>query len=389
MSTLNPLEQKVRSSFLKGLMIATIIGLAIIMFLAYQIYTFKTNEKKRLDAQKKVLVLKQNVSSGEILTSEMFTTVAVDGDVVPSTATKAYTDMQEHFYSDDDGNEMVTYYNEQQQKDITYLKIAAESDATKETIAELHTDDDGQNYYYMSGQKSEGSVENGKTIYYITGDTKVDVKLEKSPMIAKIDLDKNTVITTSMIVASDEPITKDLRTQEISSVVLPTDLADDDVIDIRLRMPDGRDYLVVSKKTVTIPSVGDTLSSSTMVLNLKENEILTLSCATVEAYQMSGSMLYAVKYANPGTQEKAAITYIPSVETLQLIQSDANILKTAKNSLIAYYNNYSEIRKSIDSQINSTLEEERKTAVQSGTSSETSTLSSQRQEYVQSMENSK
>ena len=44
MSTLNPLEQKVRSSFLKGLMIATIIGLAIIMFLAYQIYTFKTNE---------------------------------------------------------------------------------------------------------------------------------------------------------------------------------------------------------------------------------------------------------------------------------------------------------------------------------------------------------
>ena len=256
MSTLNPLEQKVRSSFLKGLMIATIIGLAIIMFLAYQIYTFKTNEKKRLDAQKKVLVLKQNVSSGEILTSEMFTTVAVDGDVVPSTATKAYTDMQEHFYSDDDGNEMVTYYNEQQQKDITYLKIAAESDATKETIAELHTDDDGQNYYYMSGQKSEGSVENGKTIYYITGDTQVDVKLEKSPMIAKIDLDKNTVITTSMIVASDEPITKDLRTQEISSVVLPTDLADDDVIDIRLRMPDGRDYLVVSKKTVTIPSVG-------------------------------------------------------------------------------------------------------------------------------------
>ena len=204
----------------------------------------------------------------------------------------------------------------------------------------------------MSGTKSEGSQENGMTIYYITGDTRVDVKMNASPMVAKIDLDKNTVITTEMVTASDQLSTDDLREQEISSVVLPTDLNDDDVVDIRLRMPDGRDYLVVSKKTVTIPSVGDTKSSSTMMVKLKENEILTLSCATVEAYQMAGSKLYALKYTDPGTQGKASVTYIPSVETLQLIQSDSNILQTARNSLISYYNNNRDIRNSINNQIN-------------------------------------
>lgn len=386
MSTLNPLEQKARSSFIKGLLIATIIGLAIIAFLAYQIYSLNQKEQMRLNAQKKVLILKQNVSSGELLTSDMFTVKAIDGDAVPSTATNAFQKIQDHFYSDDNGNQIVTYYNQEQQKDVKYLKFASESDATKETLAELHSDD-GENYYYMSGTKSEGSQENGMTIYYITGDTRVDVKMNASPMVAKIDLDKNTVMTTEMVTASDQLSTDDLREQEISSVVLPTDLNDDDVVDIRLRMPDGRDYLVVSKKTVTIPSVGDTKSSSTMMVKLKENEILTLSCATVEAYQMAGSKLYALKYTDPGTQGRASVTYIPSVETLQLIQSDSNILQTARNSLISYYNNNRDIRNSINNQINSTLADERKTAVQSGTSSETTTLTTQRQEYVQSVEN--
>lgn len=384
MATLNPLEQKARSSFIKGVLIASIIGIAIIAFLAYQIYNMKQTEQARLNAQKNVLVLNQNVSSGEILTSDMFTKKSIDGDAVPSTAVKAYSTLQESFYSDEDGNEMITYYNQDQQKNVKYIRFANESDATKETIAELQTDELG-NYYYMSGTKSEGSQENGKTIYYVTGNVRVNVKMEKSPMVAKVDLDKNTVMTEGLVAAYDQLTTDDLREKEISSVVLPTDLADNDVIDIRLRMPDGRDYLVVSKKTVKIPSVGDTLSSSTMTLQLKESEILTLSCAVVEAYQMSGSMLYAVKYTDPGIQGKASTTYIPSVDTLQLIESDANIVQTAKNALISYYNNNSNIRNSIDNQIKTTDAEERKAAVQSSTSSETSTLSSQRQEYVQSL----
>ena len=71
----------------------------------------KQTEQARLNAQKNVLVLNQNVSSGEILTSDMFTKKSIDGDAVPSTAVKAYSTLQESFYSDEDGNEMITYYN--------------------------------------------------------------------------------------------------------------------------------------------------------------------------------------------------------------------------------------------------------------------------------------
>lgn len=384
MATLNPLEQKARSSFIKGVLITAIIGIAIIAFLAYQLYTMQQSEKERLAAQKTVLVLNQDVTSGELLTSDMFTTMKVDAETVPSTAVDAYSDLQSNFYMDEKGNQIVTYYSEEQQKSVQYIKLADLSDSTKETISEIQVDEYG-NYYYMTGTTSEGSVENGKTIYYVTGTTKNTLTMQNAPFVAKFDLDKNTVVTTGMISAYDQLPTDDLREQEVSAVVLPTDLSDNDVVDIRLRMPDGKDYLVISKKTVTIPTVGDTKSSSTMSIDLKESEILTLSCATVEAYEI-GSMLYAVKYTDPGVQEKATTTYIPSVETLQLVNSDNNIVKTARDALVAYYNNNRFIRNSIDNQINSLTADERSARVQTGTSTETSTLSTQRQEYVQAMQ---
>lgn len=385
MATLNPLEQKARSSFIKGVLITAIIGIAIIAFLAYQLYTMQQSEKERLAAQKTVLVLNQDVTSGELLTSDMFTTMKVDAETVPSTAVDAYSDLQSNFYMDEKGNQIVTYYSEEQQKSVQYIKLADLSDSTKETISEIQVDEYG-NYYYMTGTTSEGSVENGKTIYYVTGTTKNTLTMQNAPFVAKFDLDKNTVVTTGMISAYDQLPTDDLREQEVSAVVLPTDLSDNDVVDIRLRMPDGKDYLVISKKTVTIPTVGDTKSSSTMSIDLKESEILTLSCATVESYEMSESMLYAVKYTDPGVQEKATTTYIPSVETLQLVNSDNNIVKTARDALVAYYNNNRFIRNSIDNQINSSTADERSARVQTGTSTETSTLSTQRQEYVQAMQ---
>ena len=104
MATLNPLEQKARSSFIKGVLITAIIGIAIIAFLAYQLYTMQQSEKERLAAQKTVLVLNQDVTSGELLTSDMFTTMKVDAETVPSTAVDAYSDLQSNFYMDEKGN---------------------------------------------------------------------------------------------------------------------------------------------------------------------------------------------------------------------------------------------------------------------------------------------
>ena len=65
MATLNPLEQKARSSFRKGLLIAGLIGLLAALLLGYYIYTLKDAEQKRIKAQKPVAILTKSVKSGD------------------------------------------------------------------------------------------------------------------------------------------------------------------------------------------------------------------------------------------------------------------------------------------------------------------------------------
>ena len=210
--------------------------------------------------------------------------------------------------------------------------------------------------------------------------------MTETPLVSKIDLGANSVVTSSMFTAYNEATTDDLREEEYASLVLPTTLQTGDTIDVRLRLPDGRDYVVLSKKKVTIPTVGDSLSSSSIIVKVKENEILTMSAAIVEAYKIEGSKLYAIKYVEPGMQDAATSTYVPSSDVLKLIQDDPNIVQAAKNQLIYYYNNnYDKFRTGIQNALNAEDETTRDAQGKSGTQTEASTLATQRQQYLQSM----
>ena len=66
--------------------------------------------------------------------------------------------------------------------------------------------------------------------------------------VAKIDLTKGSILTSAVVADSENPITADLRLQEYNMLKLNSQIASDDFIDIRLRMPNGQDYIVVSKK---------------------------------------------------------------------------------------------------------------------------------------------
>lgn len=367
MSTLNPLEQKARASFVKGILLSAVIAIIIVAFLGMQIYQMNGKEKQRLAGQKSVIVLKKSVVSGELITADMFITKKVDADVLPSGATNAFSTLQGYFLKDDYGNQIVTRKDDTTGEYKKYVKFASGSNATQETLSEVMVDDAGV-YYYM------------------TGDKRTDIIMNDTPIVAKIDLGANTVVTESMITAYNEATTDDLREEEYTSIVLPTTLSTDDTIDIRLRLTDGKDYVVLSKKKVTIPSLGDSLSGTSIIIKVKESEILTMSAAIVDAYKMQGSKLYAIKYVEPGIQDAAESTYIPSSETLQLIQNDPNIVQTAKNELIQYYNaNYPNYRTGIQNALNAEDDATKKSLSQAGTSSETTTLSSQRQQYLQSM----
>lgn len=151
--------------------------------------------------------------------------------------------------------------------------------------------------------------------------------------IFKIDLKSGTILSTDMIEESGDKTQDDTREQEFNMIVLPTQLQENDYIDIRLRLPSGQDYIVVSKKKVL------NADEITMWIRLTEDEILTLSNAIVEAYQIDGTLLYATKYIEPGLQNAASVTYVPTRSVLQLINSNPNVIQTAKDELAKRYSN--------------------------------------------------
>ena len=181
--------------------------------------------------------------------------------------------------------------------------------------------DDNGNYYIENN--------NGQMEY---------IELSVVPYVAKVDMKKNTLITKELLSKADNVVKNDMRKQEYNVVVLPLDLDTGDYIDIRLMLPNGQDFIVVSKKEVEVPYVGDVPSADTIWVNLSEDEILHMSSAIVDASKILGAKLYATKYTEPGMQEAAIPTYIVSAENSQLLQRDPNIVESAMEEIIARYN---------------------------------------------------
>lgn len=196
----------------------------------------------------------------------------------------------------------------------------------------------------------------------------------------KIELKAGTVLTTEMLVAKEDVATDDTREQEFNMIVLPTYLQPDDYVDVRLRLPSGEDYIVISKKRAI-----DT-NDTTIWMHLSEQEILALSNAIVEAYQIVGSELYATTYVEPGIQGSATPTYVPSVSVIKLINSDPNIVETAKKELADRYNKLMSGRiEIIDSAINAGAEDAQNN-VSTGVSTSVENQKQSRTEYLQELE---
>lgn len=151
--------------------------------------------------------------------------------------------------------------------------------------------------------------------------------------IAKIDLKANTVLTATMIEEEENKTTDDMREQTYNMISLPIDLITGDYVDIRLMLPNGQDYIVLSKKKAIVPDVEGVYLADTIKLNLSEGDLLTLSSAIVEAYQMEGSKLYAIKYAEAGNQKAATETYVPTNGVIQQIQNNPNIVSEAMTEI--------------------------------------------------------
>ena len=114
-------------------------------------------------------------------------------------------------------------------------------------------------------------------------------------MIAKISMTTGTVLSKEMIYVDETVTGNDVRKQEYNMFILPSDLETGDYVDIRLQLPSGTDYIVVSKKKVEIPVISGIDSTDTISLELSEDEINTLSNAIVDAFRVNGARLYVNK----------------------------------------------------------------------------------------------
>ena len=348
----NPMQKKARNSFILGVVITFLIMAIIVGILLVQIKNMKEEEDTRAANMVKVCVLKSDAKSGQIITSDMITTKVVDGGTVPENATSKVASLENYFLEDKSGNQVLT--------------------------------DEGVTYLQRDGQNFELKTEESTGYYYIeVNRNKEYVELTTPPLIAKIDMKANTVVTPSMITKSDEKTTNDLRLQEYNMIQLASQISVDDYIDIRLRMPNGQDYIVVSKKKVEIPLIEGVDSLNTIWLQLTEDEILTMSNAIVENYIIEGSLLYTSKYVEPGVQDRAIPTYVPSAEVQTLMRdNDPNIVETAKRELLTRYNSNANVRNNINDVKNSVDPDDAQSSVSSGVKKEVSTAQDQRQSYL-------
>ena len=353
----NPMQRKARNSFLLGMLITLVIAGAIIALLFIQLKNYKEKEQEEKANSVKVWVLGQDVISGQVITNDMLTQQVVNKNVVPTNAFGNIDVLNNYSLEDKEGNEIVTEYKNN--NSTMYLV----KDNTK---YELKQEDATGSYYIEKNREKEY------------------VELATVPVIAKVDMNKNTVLTTEMVSKSNEKTTDDLRKVEYNVLTLPSQLQTGEYIDVRLALPSGQDYIVVSKKQVEIPQVSGVDVADTIWLKLTEDEIITMNNAIVDSARALGSVLKVTIYTEAGIQEAATPTYVPSREVAQLIQNNPNIVQESKNILINRYSNNSDTRNNaLNSAINTGEEGEEnlKTKVE-----ESITNSKEnRQKYLQSL----
>lgn len=203
--------------------------------------------------------------------------------------------------------------------------------------------------------------------------------------IAKIAVKKGSVMTIDMVTESDNPTTDDMRVQEYNMVLLPTQIQTGDYVDIRLRMPSGEDFIVVSKKRVELPTIDGVDSYSSIKLQMSEEDTVVMSNAIVEAYIMKGSVLYAATYVEPGMQNGATTTYIPKATVQDLMYRNPNIVTEAKNALMTIYNANQSTRNNVINGGLSQYREEELDNIQEAVQEQINKAKEERQSYLESL----
>ena len=379
----NPMQRKTRNSFLLGMVITLLITGAVIALLLLMLQQ-KTQEIQKITQETvSVYVLNQDVKSAQTLTLDMFDLEPVDKNTIPINAIPAsqayimdtwYLQTKEGepacrdgygLYLDKSGANTKINVIVEVTEDIIegekayFLNIEGQLKQIEPT-GKVYEDTFGK-YYIDTKEENAGKMrvyrETATDKYYIyeatdeNNDGQVDVRNKKYleinnvPVLAKVNMNARTVITGDLVVQSDEVITSDTRQVQYNMITLPVDLMTNDYVDIRLKVASGQNFIIASKVQVEIPMNADgTYIADTVKVNLREDEILAMSSAIVEAYGLKGSELYMSKYVEPAMQDAAIPTYVPNAVVTTQIDANGdgkidnpNIVENAKLELAKRY----------------------------------------------------
>ena len=299
---MNPMQRKIRNSFLFGFLVAVIIAAVVVALLDMRVQGLKEEivkiQKENEVALVQVYAVTQDVQKDEILTAsedadQKFALISVPAQQVPDNA------------------------------------------ITQANIDELYKDENSDEYQ----------------------------------MTAKLDLSKNTVLTTDMIEKSSESGT--FRMGEYTMITLPSKLNAGDYIDIRIAYPTSADFVVLSKVKV------QDANTNTIWLKLAESQMLLLNEAIIESYIVDGTKLYASQYVDAAQVELNA-TYVPNSTVASLIQ--ANSFTDYDKALIDDSNkDVMDIRKYIESVLSKYTEDEKTDKVKEGFTTEKTTVQAARE----------
>lgn len=191
---------------------------------------------------------------------------------------------------------------------------------------------------------------------------------------SKIALGEGTILTYSMLMEEDE-VSDSTRYVEYNMITIPTTLDVGSYVDIRLRLPNAQDLIVIAKKEI------ESLYDQTIGVNLSEEEILLLNSAIVEAYAIPGSELYLARYVEAGNQETATYTYSPTEEVVTLIRANPNIVEEARNEIATRYASSGPVRNPINNALNQNAED-RKSNVEAGMLEQIEAARKAREDYL-------
>ncbi len=165
-----------------------------------------------------------------------------------------------------------------------------------------------------------------------------DAVIEPSFAVGKVmrsDMKQNTILTTSLYY-EEKDYPSDMRLMEYTVINLPQKLETNEFVDLRIMLPTGSDFIVLSKKRVIDLNRPTPESPKNIIwVHALEEEILRMTSAIVDASLVEGAILYAVPYVAPDVQDEAIRTYPPNIEVQNLIIQNPNIINKAITELEA------------------------------------------------------